>query len=183
VAVPRESLDVFRTAELANPLPGPLLPGPADVYLGGDLLVPADVDATPAGATLSLGLGVEQGVKIARRTGYREEVTGITRGGLALIHDIAIDVQNNLARAIQLEVRERIPVVSRDEQEVKLEVGDVAPPWQAFEPDPEPGAEPLKGGHRWDLALQPGETRELRASYAVRIAARHQLLGGNRREA
>jgi hypothetical protein len=182
VCVPREAPDVFRVAELANPLPGPLLPGPADVYLDDELLVTSDLAVTPPQATLRVGLGVDQAVKVARNTLYREETTGLTRGGLSLAHEITIDVRNNLGRAVDLEVRERIPTTRKDEQEIKVELGDVAPPWQPWEPPLQPGAEPFKGGYCWRLTVPPGEKFLLRAPYTIRISARHELAGGNRRE-
>jgi len=65
VAVPREQADVFRIATLGNPLGGPLLPGPIDVYDRGSFLITSEVDHTPAGASVEIGLGVEA----ARRPG------------------------------------------------------------------------------------------------------------------
>jgi hypothetical protein len=66
IAVPREQNDVFRVAAIANPFDGPLLPGPIDVYDRGQFLVTSDVDYTPPGGTVDVGLGVDATVKIAR---------------------------------------------------------------------------------------------------------------------
>lgn len=182
VAVPRESTDVFRVARFENPLPGPLLPGPADVFLGDEFVVTADVPATPAGAALDLGLGVDQGVKVARNTRFREETKGLTRGSLALDHEIDIGVQSHAPHPIRLEVRERIPVTGKDEKEVAVEVKAVSPEWGSWDPGPESGGPSLEGGHRWMVDLGPGEKKELRVAYRVRLSARHELVGGNRRE-
>jgi hypothetical protein len=182
VAVPRESTDVFRVARFENPLPGPLLPGPADVSFGDEFLVTTDVAATPAGAAVTLGLGVDQAVKVSRNTHFREETKGLTRGSLALAHQIAIGVQSHAPHPIQLEVRERVPTTQKDEKEIEVELGEVTPDWQPWEPEAEAGGTPLKGGHRWLVSLAAGEKKELRAAYRVRISSKHELVGGNRRE-
>src|SRR4029079_5521156 len=109
VAVPREQPDVFRVAAITNPFTGPLLPGPIDVYDRGQFLVTSEVDYTPPGGTVDIGLGVDPTVKIARNVAFHEEGTGMLRGALRLIHAITIDVENLSTRPIDLEVRERVP--------------------------------------------------------------------------
>ncbi|HZO14432.1 MAG TPA: DUF4139 domain-containing protein, partial [Polyangiaceae bacterium] len=111
VTVPRESTDVFRLARLKNPLASPLLSGPIDVYVDDEFLVTSQVDFTAPGGELSLGLGVEQGIKVARNTRFREQSAGLMGGSLLLEHHIAIDIENHCARAVDIEVRERVPVL------------------------------------------------------------------------
>src|SRR5262249_26030468 len=123
VAVPREQADVFRIAELANPFEGPLLPGPIDVYDRGQFLVTSEVDYTPPGADVEIGLGVDATVKIARNVEFHEEATGMLRGALRLVHAITIDVENLSPRPIELEVRERVPVTREGDDEVEVTMG------------------------------------------------------------
>ncbi len=183
VAVPREQADVFRVASIANPLDGPLLPGPIDIYDRGQFLVTSEVDYTPPGGTLEVGLGVDAQVKIARNADYHEETTGVLRGGLRLVHAIAIDAENLGPRAIELEIRERVPVVDDDDDDVEVVVGKIEPAWERWTPDPSaPRAERLRGGQRWLLHLAAGAKQVVRASYEIKIAGKHELVGGNRRE-
>jgi hypothetical protein len=183
VAVPREQADVFRVASIANPLPGPLLPGPIDVYDRGRFLVTSAVGFTPPGGSVEVGLGVDPAVKIARNTEFREEVGGMLRGALKLIHAITIDVENLSGRAIELEVRERVPVVREGDDDVEVTLGKVEPAWERWTPDPEaPRDERLRGGHRWRLSIPAAQKRTLRAGYEVKISGRQELVGGNRRE-
>ncbi|HEY4245050.1 MAG TPA: mucoidy inhibitor MuiA family protein [Kofleriaceae bacterium] len=183
VTVPRVQSDAFRIAELANPFGGPLLPGPIDVYDRGTFLVTSAADFTPPGATVEIGLGVDGAVKIARNTEFAEEQTGVLRGKLGLHHGIRVDVENLSPRAIDLEVRERVPVVREGDDDVEVVVGSVSPPWEAWTPDPDaPKAERLRGGHRWRVTVAAGAKQTLRAAYDVKIAAKHELVGGNRRE-
>jgi uncharacterized protein (TIGR02231 family) len=183
VAVPREQSDVFRVASIANPLDGPLLPGPIDVYDRGQFLVTSEIDYTPPGGTVEVGLGVDAQVKIARNIEYHEEATGMLRGGLKLVHAITIDVENLAPRAIELEIRERVPVTREGDDDVEVLIGKTDPPWEPWAPDATgPREARLRGGHRWKLAIAPNGKKLVRASYEIKIAGKHELVGGNRRE-
>jgi Domain of unknown function (DUF4139)/N-terminal domain of unknown function (DUF4140) len=183
VAVPREQADVFRLAEIANPLSGPLLPGPIDVYDRGRFLVTSAVEHTPPGASVAVGLGVDAAVKLARNTEFSEEATGVLRGGLRLHHVISIEVDNLSDRAIELEVRERLPVTREGDDDVEVITGKVEPAWERWTPDPDaPRDQRLRGGYRWRVTVPPHDKRALRAAYDVKLAGKLELVGGNRRE-
>ena len=180
VAVPRERTDVYRVAAVANPLTGPLLPGPIDIYDRGTFLVTSHVDYTPPGAVVEIGLGVDAAVKVARNTEFREEAAGMLRGALKLVHGISIDIENLSGRAIELEVRERVPVVPDGDDDVELAIARVEPAWERWAPEPEsPGESRLRGGYRWRVAVPAGGKRPLRAGYDVKISGKHELVGGN----
>jgi hypothetical protein len=183
VSVPREQADVFRMAQIANPFIGPLLPGPIDVYDHGRFLVTSEVDYRPPGASVEIGLGVDPQVKIARNTEFREEATGMLRGALRLHHAITIDVDNLSGRPIDLEVRERVPVVSENEEKVEIALQQVEPSWERWTPETDaPHERRLRGGYRWRMQMPAGQKKKLRASYQVEIANKLELVGGNRRE-
>jgi hypothetical protein len=183
VVAPREALEVFRVARIDNPLDAPLLAGPADIYVGASYLATSDVRFTAKRGRMRVGLGVDQGVKVARNARFREESAGLMGGTLILRHDIEVDLANHSGAEIELEVRERLPTLREGEDEIKVELGEVAPPWEPFEPEArQDGEAPLRGGHRWKVALADGASRKLSAAYAVRIASKHELVGGNRRE-
>jgi len=183
VAVPREQLDVFRVATLANPFAGPLLPGPIDVYDRGQFLLASKLDGAPPSGSVEIGLGVDGAVKIARNTEFREEATGMLRGALRLVHAITVDIDNLTGHSIELEIRERLPVTRDGDDDVEVIAGKTEPAWQRWTPDPDaPEDERLRGGHCWRLPLAAGSKRTLRASYEVKIAAKLELVGGNRRE-
>ncbi|HEY8143085.1 MAG TPA: DUF4139 domain-containing protein [Kofleriaceae bacterium] len=184
VVVPRESTDVFRTASVENPLEAPLLPGPIDVYLRGDFLLTSRLELTAPRGRFTLGLGVEQAIKVARNTRYREETAGLMGGALLLHHDISVEIRNNLPRAAPIEVRERLPVTVENDDDVELKLGQVSPAWEEWKQDKDsPGEAELKGGRRWRVTVPAGGKQELRADYEVKISAKHELVGGNRREA
>jgi Domain of unknown function (DUF4139)/N-terminal domain of unknown function (DUF4140) len=184
VVVPREAPDVFRTAIGVNPFDAPILPGPVDVYDGDRFLVTAAAPMAAPGGELVLPLGVDSAIKVARNAEFREEITGMLRGGLRLLHELRVEVQNTSGAAIELEVRERIPVPrQRDSDDIAVEIGAVQPAWQPWTPPPSSAHQAhVRGGYRWKLTVAPRTTTKLSAAYEVRIAGKHELVGGNRRE-
>ncbi|MCL4226895.1 MAG: DUF4139 domain-containing protein [Myxococcales bacterium] len=182
VAVPAVAPEVYRVASFTSPLDAPLLAGPVDVYDRGELVVSAELAETAPGGTVELGLGVDATVKTARNARFREEAAGVLRGALKLVHEVTITVENLAPRAIQLEVRERLPRPAPGAEDVEVVVDRVAPSWEPWRPEPEPGQPQLVGGHRWRLEIPAGARRDLQLDYHVRIAGRHELVGGNRRE-
>ena len=179
VVVPRHSEQAVRVATLRNPLAAPLLHGPADIYLGGEFLVTSKIDTVPAGADLEVGLGVEEALKVARNTHFKEETEGLLRGSLALQHEVTIEIASRLAAPVAVEVRERLPIKDEDDKDIEIQPGTVEPEWSDWEQTP---AHPLRGGKRWRLTLDAGESRELRYGYQIQIESKNEIVGGNRRE-
>jgi uncharacterized protein (TIGR02231 family) len=180
IAVPREEAAVYRVAMLSNPVPAPLLPGPAEVYVGGEYVLTTRLPTVAARGELKLGLGVEQAIKIARNTKFGEVRSGEKVVAMSeLVHDVDIDVTNLLEREIELEVRERIPVPAAG-AEVVVDETEVTPIWQAY--DQEERSQPIEGGRRWEVKIAAGAKQRLHARYTVKIYANNELIGGNRRE-
>ena len=178
VVVPRETPQAFRVVTLDNPLSAPLPAGPVDVYAGDDFLVTSRLDPVPAEGRAELGLGVDEGVRVARNAHFQEQSTGLIRGRLGLEHRVELELRHSQPRALPFEIRERLPVRRQDDDGLDIEVLDVKPPWEAFKQD----GKPVDGTFRWNVLVEPDTTRRLSFRYIVRIAPRHELVGGNRRE-
>ena len=181
VAVPREELAVYRVAALTNPLRAPMLTGPAEVYVGGEYVLTTTLPDVPAHGEFTLGLGVEQAIKIARNARYNEVRDG--KGVVSmveLVHDIDVDIVNHLQRPIDIEVRERVPVPA-PQAEVQVEERDVTPTWEAW--DQMERGEIIEGGRRWQIVVDAGAQQTLKARYVLRLFSNAEIQGGNRREA
>ena len=182
VVVPREDTSVFRQADVENPIAAPLLPGPVEVFVAGEYVLGTALPLVVPRGRFKLGLGVEQAVKCARNARFREERSGGHVVATAeLVHELAIELANNLERSIRCEVRERVPQPAPG-AEVVVEERAAEPAWEKYDQS-ERGGEPLDGGRRWLVELAAGERRELSACYVVKIYANNELVGGNRREA
>ncbi len=178
VTVPREESEAYRFLDLSNPLQTPLPEGPADVYVNGDYLLTSRLHTVAPNGTIELGLGVEEGLKVARNTRFAERTSGLLKGNLGLSHEIAVDVTNNLSKDADVEVRERIPIAREGDDKVSVEVADVDPPWERFDQD----RRQIEGAYHWRLNVPSGTTRTLKANYEITLSAKHEIAGGNRRE-
>ena len=180
VAVPREELAVYRTAVIQNPLAAPLLSGPAEVYVGGDYVLTTALPTVSLRGELKLGLGVEQAIKIARNARFSETRTG--EGVVAMVelgHDVDIDIVNHLGRAIEIEVRERVPVPVAG-AEVQVDERDVSPAWENYTQEERDAV--IVGGRRWMLQVGAGASQKLTARYVLKLFSNSEVAGGNRRE-
>ena len=181
VVVPRRDPGVFRVARLVNPIDAPMLPGQAEIYVGGEYILSTQLATVVARGELELGLGVEQGIKCARNTQFRERRSGGNVVAMTeLHHTIEITLANNLARAIECEARERIPQPAEG-AEVVVEESRIDPPWTAY--DQGEHGSVIHGGRQWQVTVEAGEHKRLVAEYIVKIYAQNEIVGGNRREA
>jgi hypothetical protein len=180
VVVPREDVHVFRVARITNPTRAPLLPGPAEVYVQDEYILSTTLPSVAPRGQLRLGLGVEQSIKVARNATFEERRSSEAVVATAeLWHTVSIEIVNNLGRQIPLEVRERIPQPA-PKAEVVIEEHKVEPVWEQW--DQRELGHKLAGGRRWHLTLAPGVKQTLTAEYVVKIYAKNELVGGNRRE-
>jgi Domain of unknown function (DUF4139)/N-terminal domain of unknown function (DUF4140) len=180
IVVPREDTNVFRIAQLRNPLRSPLLAGSTDVYVDGEYILSTRINTVPPKGQMELGLGVEQSIKVARNTSFNE-----VRSGESLVafnelrHSIQIAIANRLGRAAKIEVRERIPVPQADVK-VDVTVTQVAPAWEKYEQQERNAV--IKGGYRWQIDVPAGCETELTADYTIKTFVDNELVNGNRRE-
>ncbi len=181
VCVPSVEQKVYRTLTIANRSVHALLPGPVDVTAGDEFLMTTSLPAIGPGAEQShrLGLGVEEALKVARKTQYKETTGGFLGGSTVLPHDVEIELNNRLAAPALIEVRERVPTVDSDEKDLKVEELASTPPWEKVE-GPVDGVI-VKGARRWRVTVPPGGSLKLTAQFAIRMPADKMLVGGNRR--
>ena len=180
VVVPREDTNVFRIAQLRNPLRSPLLSGSTDVYVDGEYILSTRINTVPPKGQMELGLGVEQSIKVARNTSFKE-----VRSGMSLVafnelrHSIHIAIANRLGRNARIEVRERVPVPQADVK-VDVTVTQVSPAWEKYEQQERNAI--IKGGYRWHVNVPAGGETELTADYTIKTFVDNELVNGNRRE-
>jgi hypothetical protein len=180
VCVPSLEPHVYRTLSISNSTTAALLSGPVEVSVGDEFLMTTTMPAIPPGAnTERLGLGVEEAIKVARKTHFTETTGGFLGGSQLLKHELHIEVNNRLSTAADLEVRERVPVPNPSEKEIKVEEGEVKPPWERVEGVVDGVV--VNGMRRWRLTLPPGGRTSLTAQVQLRIPADKMLVGGNRR--
>ena len=179
LCVPSMEPQVFRTVKVENRTPHALLAGPVDVTLGDEFLMTTPLPTLAPGATQRIGLGVEESIKVSRNTRYDEASGGVFGGANVLTHRVSVEVANRLGRPATVEIRERVPVIPKDEKDIKVEETEIKPPWRS--PEPLPGDTPVDGERTWRVTLQAGEKQSLDATWVVKIPSSKMLQGGNRR--
>lgn len=180
VCVPAVEPKVYRTLAIANSSTSALLAGPVEVSVGDEFLMTTTMPAIPPGAnTERLGLGVEEAIKVARKTNFAETTGGFLGGSTVLKHDVELEVNNRLSSAAAIEVRERLPQVPLSEKDIKVEEAEVKPGWEKVV-GPVDGVV-TEGLRRWRVTVPPGGRMTLTAQFLVRIPADKMLVGGNRR--
>jgi hypothetical protein len=177
VAVPRASAEVYRFVRFENPLSSPLPAGPVDVYVNGEYLRTSPLRSVPVGGRVDMGLGVEASIKIARNTRF-QEASGALGTRTTLSHRSEIEIENLLGQPADMEVRERVPTIRQGDEDLSIDIDAAEPEWEPFEQE----QRPIQGGYRWRLALAPGERTRLRAGYELKLKAKLEIAGGNRRE-
>ncbi|HEY3360172.1 MAG TPA: DUF4139 domain-containing protein [Polyangia bacterium] len=176
--VPREAPEVYREAELVNPFAVALLAGPADVYVEGSLLLTAAAGAVDRGGRLTLGMGVEDRLRVARNVRVEEESAGLLGGKSAVTHTVHIELRSNLGRPATVEVLDRVPV--SDEKDVEVKLVAMQPDGERYD-QADRGA-PVRGGWRWTVEVPAGGTRTIEYQYRVTLPAKSTIVGGNRRD-
>ena len=180
ICVPSVEPKVYRTLAINNSSPHALLPGPVDVSAGDEFLMTTSLPAMAPGANDErLGLGVEESIKVARKTQYTETTGGFLGGSAVLPHELSIEINNRLPIPASVEVRERVPWPDPSEKDVKIEESNVSPPWEKIE-RPVDGVL-TNGARRWVVTVPAGASTTLRAQFTIRIPTDRMLVGGNRR--
>jgi hypothetical protein len=180
VCVPAVESRVYRTLELHNRTATALLPGPVDVVREGQFLLTTQLPPIPPGADgRRIGLGVEESIKVARNTRYNETTAGLFGGSSALPHEISIELDNRLGVPAEIEVRERVPVVSADEKDLEVKEHEIEPMWT--EVDTPIDGVLVHGLRRWRVTVPARQKAMLTAKYTIRMPGDRMLVGGNRR--
>ncbi len=178
LAVPREQAEVFREAELRNPLAAPLLAGPVDVYVEGSLLTTAQVAAIDRGGALRVGMGVEERVRVARNVRSDEETTGLLGGSTQVTHHVSLELSSALGQAVSIDVYDRLPV--SDDKSLTIDLLSARP--EAKEYSQAERGLPIRGGLLWTLVLPAGGKAKIEYTYRIVFPGKSEIVGGNRRD-
>jgi hypothetical protein len=175
--VPHVDPRVFRRVRAQIHRATALIAGPVDIFVGGDLVLTSPWAGTPGGGEIHLGLGVEDALQVARNVRYDEHARGLFGGARQVETSIEVCVASALAREVRLEILSRIPVTDSDD--ITIEMGASEPRAKPYEGEPDGPL--LKGGLCQSVRVPPGGKVVTTLAYAVKIGAKHELIGGDRR--
>ncbi len=176
--VPREGAEVYREARIENPHAAPLLGGPVDVFLDGALVTTTSIGAVDRGGLVLVGLGVEDRLRVARNARVEESSAGLLGGSSLVDHQVTVDLTSSLGVPVTVEVLERIPVT--DDKDVSVKLTSALPEPEVYDQS-DLGA-PVRGGRRFRVEVPAGGKARVSYAYRVKLPAKSEIVGGNRRE-
>jgi len=175
--VPVASPEVFREAILQNPFGYALLGGPVDVYLDGSLLTTTSIDRIDRGGRLTVGMGVDERIKVARNVRVAEEASGLLGGALTVTHNVDIELSSTIGGQADVTVLERVPVT--DDKAIEVKIVRVTPPADPY--DQAGLGAPIRGGLAFHVTVDPAKKSRLEVVYRLQYANKLDIAGGSRR--
>jgi uncharacterized protein (TIGR02231 family) len=180
LGVPALDPAVYAAVELANTSPHALLAGPVDILVDGEYTATMAMPALAPGQSRRIGIGVEEGVRVARRVRTAESSSTGLRGATTVVaQTVEIEVANRLGRDVSLELLERVPV--SDDKDVRIDDAPSDPPWTVVAPEED--EQRRRGLRRWRVVVPAGGSTTLTAGHQIRLPAGKAVVGGNRRDA
>ena len=165
VAVPKLVSQAYRRATVTNDTDYVFLPGPANIFYGGEYV------GTTTLATIVLGqepgavapdqefkvfLGVDERIKVSRELVASEVDKKFIGDKRRLHYAYRIKVQNLRDEREKVIVSDQIPVARHEEIKVKLDMAE-----------PKPTKQTELGILEWELDLEPGEEQAIRFDFNV----------------
>ncbi len=177
-AVPRSDPRAFRTVRARLTHAVPLLAGPVDVHVDGALVLVAAWAGSAKGGEVVIGLGPEEGLKVARNVRYREESAGLM-GGYRRIHtEVDVEIASSLGRTAEIELLDRLPIT--DDSEITVELVAASPAADVYKGDDSNGPI-LQGGRRQLVSVPAGGKVKANLHFTVTLGSKLEIDGGERR--
>lgn len=166
LSVPKLVGEVYRRAEVRNDSALMLLPGQVRLFHGGEFVGRASLPKVAPQETFETTMGIEDRVAVERELA-RREVGKQLIGDRRITHlAYEIEARNLLPHAVDLVVKDQLPVAASEEIKVRLE-----------EIDPQPDEQTEQGELTWRLHLASEATRKLRFGFSV-AAPRSDVVWG-----
>jgi uncharacterized protein (TIGR02231 family) len=154
VAAPEQSLNAALTLEMRNESGQPLLPGNVALYRGGAFLGMTTLDFVADGESFALFLSVADQLKLSRALDRKHSAL-VRKQRTQMQLAFVVTVENLSQKPISLTLADRVPV--SEEKEIVISGVKISP-------DQKPDS---KGILRWQLTLQPKETRKVEIEYQI----------------
>ncbi|NIO72424.1 MAG: mucoidy inhibitor MuiA family protein [Anaerolineae bacterium] len=165
VAVPKRVSQAYRRATVTNDTDYVFLPGPANVFYGGEYvgtttlatIVPGqEPGAVAPGQEFKVFLGVDERIKVSRELVASEVDKKFIGDKRRLHYAYRIKVQNLRDGRQKVTVSDQIPVARHEEIKVRLDMAE-----------PKPTKQTELGILEWELDLEPGQEQAIRFDFNV----------------
>jgi uncharacterized protein (TIGR02231 family) len=153
---PKLDPSVFLSAKIPNWQDYDLQSGEVSLYFEGTYLGKTYLDLGSVADTLSLSLGKDNSVKVARKLVKEFSTRKFIGSTRTEIKDYEISVRNNKKVAVTIRVLDQIPVSTTKE----IIVEDIKTPDGQLDKD--------SGILTWTITLQPGQEKKLNLGYSIK---------------
>ncbi|HEY4720852.1 MAG TPA: DUF4139 domain-containing protein, partial [Anaerolineae bacterium] len=166
IAVPKLAEAVYRRAKITNRSEYLLLPGQANLFIGGDFIGALPIKRVAPNEEFELALGVDDRVTIKRELKAREVDKKLLGDRRRLRVAYEIEITNLLGGKIDLELHDQIPVSQHEQIKVKLEAVD-----------PKLAEQSELNELEWRLALDPNAKQAIRFDFSIEYPTALQVTG------
>ena len=166
IAVPKLAEAVYRRARIVNRSEFLLLPGPANLFVGGDFVGALPVKRVAPNEEFELALGVDDRVTIKRELKAHEVDKKLLGDRRRLRVAYEIEIRNLLEGKIDLELHDQFPVSQHEQIKVKLEAVD-----------PKPAEQSELNELEWRLTFEPNAKQAIRFDFSIEYPATLQVTG------
>jgi uncharacterized protein (TIGR02231 family) len=149
LAVPKLSPHAYLKSAMTNRTSYPLLPGQANIFLGGNFTGTAQLKKVAPGEPFDLFFGTDDALTVKREEIRQHKEAGFM-GKNRMSYRYRIEAANFRKEPQTVTVLDQLPLAGDEEIKVTLE-----------ESSPKPDETEDNGTMRWKLPLQPGEKREI----------------------
>ncbi len=158
--------DPVEFVEFKNTSNASLPPGPARIYKGEIFVGETSLGQISPGQEVELALTEADLLETKRRQIVSRASKTFVGGKAVLRRGYRLTLKSHYKSEVKVEVYDRIPV--SEEPEVKVELKEA---------NPQPAEEPRMGILKWELALGPGEEKEIYFEFEVTYPAEDELEG------
>lgn len=156
VSVPKLDQGAFLIANIVGWQDLDLIPGPTNVYFGGNYVGVSEIDTRNVSDTLALSFGRDTKIQVARKLKLElttQRVSGSSRKD-SYAYDIVI--RNNRNAPVRINVYDQIPV-SRN-SDIIVTTDEIS---GGVKDD-------ITGEVKWEITIAPGETYNMQIAYTVK---------------
>lgn len=166
LSVPKLAEAVYRRATITNRSEYLFLPGQANLFVDGDFVGTLALDRIAPNEEFEIALGVDERVTVVRELKAREVDKKLIGDRRRIRVAYEIEVQNLRTGAIDLEVRDQVPVSRHEQIKVKLDAAD-----------PQPIEQTELNELIWKLSLAAKARQVCRFDFTIEHPAAMQVMG------
>ena len=162
-STPKNMEKVYYTALLPDWEDLQLLDVNCDIFLNGKYIAKSYINTNSTKDTMKFSAGEDNGVKISRKVRKSSPDKGFLTSNVETTVTVTLNIKNTKDNVIDLEIKDQIPI----SQDANIKITNVE--------NLEGALNPSTGIIKWNLRLQPKQTKELKFSYTVKFPKEYNL--------